>query len=407
MRVPNKSAVAGVAVLLGVGLLSAGCAESGGSADSLEEMEPVVLRVAVPISETSTPGLGMEAFADYARETSDGKLDFEFHYNGTLVPVEELLPGLSTGLADIGLVINAYLPEEFRAGGWVDQLATSVEDRGFPQQTISPAVQARFTFGNEVIREERAAQNIVPLWPLATGPYLLMCADPFETTEDLAGRTVRVGGEPWTTEVTNLGMTPSFLPTGEIYEGLQRGVIDCAYSEPQSIVTQGLMEVGKHIALIDGSMSSGTEFAINKDVWDELPLDAQQILFDAAVPAMTAWAQETMDYWKQMVADGEEMGVTFVPPTEIDQALQEGREAYAEDVAASAPSSVQDPGALRADFEEVAGEWDALWQEHLGIERADKSSLETALEDYSMGSEAIDWDAYEDAMTELLQPVRP
>jgi TRAP-type mannitol/chloroaromatic compound transport system substrate-binding protein len=167
------------------------------------------------------------------------------------------------------------------------------------------------------------------------------------------------------------------------------------------------MEVGKHIALVDGSMSSGAQLAFNKDAWDELPLEAQQILFDATVPAMTAWAQGTVDYWKQLIAEGEEMGITFVPPTEIDQALQESREAQTEEVAASAPSSVQDPDALRADFEEVASEWDALWQEHVGIKRADKSSLETALEDFSMGSEAIDWEAYEAAMTELLQPIRP
>jgi TRAP-type C4-dicarboxylate transport system substrate-binding protein len=412
MRVHNPPTVVGLTALFGAGLLLAGCAGGsdggGGSAGgSLEDMEPVVLRVALPSPETATPGLAMQAFADYASEASDGKLDFEFHYNATLIPGAELLSGLSSGLADIGLVINSYAPDALPVAAWTDQNAPSMLDWGYPKQTVSLAVQHRLWYGNEVLREEQAAQNIAPLFAIASGPYVLMCAEPFTTPDDLAGRITRVGGEPWATEVTELGMTPSFIPANETYEGLQRGVVDCSHTEPSSIVTQSLLEVGRHVSLVNGSQSSGSQLAINKDTWDSLPLEAQQILFDASVPAMTAFSRGTLNYWQQLVTEGQELGVTFVPPVEINEALEENREAYAEGLAASAPSGLEDPEALVAEFEEIATEFDAVWDEQVGVEPVDPADPEGALEAFQAGSDAIDWEAYEAAMTELIAPVRP
>lgn len=411
LRTRLSARALGTTALLGVGLLLAGCAGGGpvpaGATDSLEDMDPVVLRVALPLPETATPSLGMKAFADYAREESNGKLDFEFYFNGTLIPGAELLPGLSSGLADIGLVVNSWAPDKLANGAWADQFAPAVEEWGFPQVAVSSAVQTSFAFGNDVIREELARENVVPLFASATGPFFMLCVDPFETPEDLAGRTVRVGGEPWATEVTKLGMTPIFLPGSETYEGLQRGVIDCTYQDPSSIVTTGLMEVAHHIALTDGSLASGSQLAINKDVWDSLPVAAQQILFDANVPAMIAWSQGTMDLYQDVVEDAQEIGVTFAPIDELDRMIQQNREAHGEDVRSSPPASVKNPDALREDFEDAANQWDALWEEHIGLERASKSSLESTVEAFGMGSEAVDWEAFEAAVTEQLRPVRP
>ncbi|WP_167045540.1 TRAP transporter substrate-binding protein DctP [Salinibacterium sp. ZJ454] len=401
--------------LLGAGLLLAGCAggptgsavESPGAATGLEGMDPVVLRVALPTTETATSSLGMKAVADYVREGSDGKIDFEFFYNGTLIPAAESLPGLSSGVADIGLAVNLWAADSVPAGSWVDQLAPSVEAWGFPQVAISNAVQSRFAFENDVIREELAGVNIVPLFASATGPFLMLCADPVEGPEDLRGRSVRVGGEVWGAEVTNLGMSPIFMPGGEVYEGLQRGVLDCAYMDPNSIVALGLMEVAKHLALTDGSLSSGTQLAMNKDVWDALPAAAQQLFFDATIPATVVWAQETMDAYTAVIENAEEMGVTLAPVEELDRLIQQNREVRVNDLLASPPSSLEDPEALHKDFEDVATEWDSLWEEHLGIKRADKSSLAKTIAAFSMGSEAVDWEAFEAAITELLNPVRP
>jgi TRAP-type C4-dicarboxylate transport system substrate-binding protein len=416
MRLHRPPIIVRLTALFGAALLLAGCGGgsdggSDGGGDSagggLEDMEPVVLRVAIPLPETATPSLGMQAFADYASEASDGKLDFEFHYNATLIPGAELLPGLSSGLADIGLIISAYQPELLPTSAWMAQHAPRIENWGFPKQTIDQAIQARLLFGNEVLREEQAAQNTVPLWGTPSGPYSMLCAEPFTTPEDLAGRQVRVGGEPWATEVTELGMTPAFLPSGETYEALQRGILDCTETDPQTITTQGLMEVGKHLSPINGSQAAVAQLAMNKDSYDALPLEAQQILFDAKVPAMIAFAQGTMDSWKDMFTQAEEMGVTIVPPGEIDELLRENQEAYGEKVAASPPSVLEDPDALVKEYEEIADEYSALWDERVGVEPVDKSDLEAALEGYQMGSEGIDWEEYEAVITELIAPVRP
>ncbi len=412
MRVHNPPTVVGLTALFGAGLILAGCAGgSDGGGDSagggLEDMEPVVLRVALPSPETATPGLGMQAFADYAREASDGKLDFEFYYNATLIPGAELLPGLSSGLADIGLIVTGYQPELLPVATWMAQHAPRIENWGFPKQTIDTPVLTSLVLGNEVLREEQAAQNTVPLWSTPSGPYTMLCTEPFTTPDDLAGRVARVGGEPWATEVTELGMTPSFIPGNETYESLQRGIVDCNHADAGSITSQSLLEVAKYLAPVNGSQAAVGQLAMNKDSYDALPLEAQQILFDAAVPAMVAFAQGTIDAWKEMFTQAQELGVTVVPPGEFNELLLENQEAYGEQVAASPPGVLEDPDALVTEYEEVADEYSALWDEQIGVEPVDASDPGAILEQYQTASEDIDWEAYEAAVTELIAPARP
>lgn len=393
-----------------VGMLAAGCAVGGGSAGgsdaSLADMEPVVLRVAMPQPESSVAPVGMKAFADYATEASDGKLDFEFFYSGTLIPVTELLPGLSSGVADIGMAITPYAPDSLPNAAWTDRWAPSQIDWGFPKASISSAMKTRFSIENDVVREDMEAQNVVPLWSVDFGPYVMLCTEPAETPEALVGRSVRVGGEPHTTEVTNLGMKPSFIPGTDTYEALQRGVIDCSYQDASAAATQGLMGVAKNLILTDGSASSGAGMSINKDTWDSLPAEAQQILRDATVAALTAYAQETLRLYATMIELAEEEGVTITSSEVIDDSLRANRAAQGEAAIADSPAGVADPAAVVVDFRAVAGEWDRLWDQNVGLDRVDSADTAGVIESLSMGPDGIDWTSYEEAVAALLEPVR-
>ncbi|WP_314037690.1 TRAP transporter substrate-binding protein DctP [Dietzia sp. CH92] len=360
----------------------------------------------MPQPENSVAPVGMKAFADYATEASDGKLGFEFFHSGTLIPVAELLPGLSSGVADIGMTITPYAPDSLPNAAWTDRWAPSQIDWGFPKASISSVMKTRFSIENDVVRSDMESENTVPLWSVDFGPYVMLCTEPAETPADLAGRSVRVGGEPHTTEVTNLGMTPSFIPGTDTYEALQRGVIDCSYQDASAAATQGLMGVAKNLILTDGSASSGAALSINKDTWDSLPAEAQEILRDATVAALTAYAQETLRLYAAMIELAQEEGVTITSSAELDELLRNNRAAQGEAAIADSPASVADPSAVVADFQAIAGEWEQLWDQNIGLERVDSADTAGVIDSLSMGPDGVDWSSYEQAVAALLEPVR-
>src|SRR5690606_34737615 len=72
------------------------------------------------------------------------------------------------------------------------------------------------------------------------------------------------------------------LAVQELYEGLQRGVIDCASSGPLSLGLMGSVEVAPHVRYSPSTGFAGgfASVVINSDVWTELPLPAKQLLHD-------------------------------------------------------------------------------------------------------------------------------
>lgn len=401
----HRFAVVGIALtVLG------GCTisdETSGAADgSLADMDPIVLKVALPYPETASVPAGVRAFTEAAHTASEGKIDFEYYYNSTLIPSAELLPGLSSGIADIGVAVSGYAPDKLPNAAWIDQWAPSQSDWGFPQVSISQAFKTRFLIESEMVRGDMDNQNIVPLWSLDFGPYLMLCVDPVGEPEDLEGRSVRVGGEPFTTEVKNLGMVPSFIPAPETYEALQREIIDCAYQPASSILTQGLLEVAKNLVLTDGTSSSGSAVSINKDSWDGLPEEARRILREATIPALTTYAKETMSAHSDLIAQAKSQGIDFHSSVSLDNILRENRRAQGEAAMAAYPPSIEDPDAVVGRFRDLAAEWNALWGAEVGLERADSSNTADVVEALEMGPDGVDWDAYEQAVSAIVNPVR-
>ncbi|WP_314037689.1 TRAP transporter substrate-binding protein DctP [Dietzia sp. CH92] len=403
-RVGRGAAAAIALTVLGGCAISAGSSGTGGG--SLDDVDPIVLKVALPYPETASVPAGVRAFTEAARNASKGKLDFEYYYNSTLIPSAELLPGLSSGIADIGVAVSSYAPDKLPDAAWIDQWVPSQTDWGFPQVTISQTLKTRFLIEDEIVREDMESQNVVPLWSLDFGPYLMLCVDAVNKPEDLAGRSVRVGGEPFTTEVKNLGMVPSFIPAPETYEALQREVIDCAYQPASSILTQGLLEVAKNLLLTDGTSSSGSAISINKTTWDGLTDEAKQILRESTVSALTTYAKETMDAHADLIAQAKSQKVAIHSDEELDNTLRENRQAQGEAAIAAYPPSIEDPDAVVDRFRDLAAEWDDLWRARVGLKPANSAKTEDIVKALEMGSEGVDWGAFEQAVSAFVEPVR-
>jgi len=122
-------------------------------------------------------------------------------------------------------------------------------------------------------------------------PEMAMCtsaelfgwfAKPVTSINDFKGMKFRTAGI-WGDMLTKAGAAVVTMPGGEIYESMQRGVIDAfEFSTPGVDYAAGFHELG---AYVHGpgihAPQSAFEFLVHTDTWDSLPADLQAILAHA------------------------------------------------------------------------------------------------------------------------------
>ncbi|MCA8927050.1 MAG: TRAP transporter substrate-binding protein DctP [Alphaproteobacteria bacterium] len=113
---------------------------------------------------------------------------------------------------------------------------------------------------------------------------------PLKTLEDLKGLRIRMSGRPQGVILDKLGAVQVQLPGGEVYQALERGVIDAAeFSTPGVDWSLGFQEITTNW-MVPGWHQPGSTggIAINLDSWNALD-DWTKNLLRTAADATLAW----------------------------------------------------------------------------------------------------------------------
>ncbi|WP_305985733.1 TRAP transporter substrate-binding protein [Roseibium sp. MMSF_3544] len=117
---------------------------------------------------------------------------------------------------------------------------------------------------------------------LGVYPYsaqVVYCRDAMTGLSDLEGRKIRASGSAIGDFVEALGATAVSMSFGEVVQGLQTGVIDCAITGSMSGFNARWSEVATHIYELPIAWSPVVLVA-NGDVWDGLDAQVQEFLID-------------------------------------------------------------------------------------------------------------------------------
>lgn len=377
------------AVLVAVGTAAAlsGCstpATGGGE-------ETITLNVADILAENTSSGLAWQAFADAVGEASDGRIQFEFNWSGSLMAPDEVLSGLGAGVADMSVILPVYTPSDLPISNWLAGLATT--DLGFPAGLLQGVgAHAEAVLSSDVVIDEFAQHNVRLLTPAYANQFFdMVCKEPVSSLADVAGLNVRTPGQVWADEAAALGMTPVPLAPTEIFEGLQRGVIDCAIAQPSAHIGYGLWEVAPYYVPAPFTGWNSYYLSINEDTWAGLSSDDQQILADNMSVWVTTYAQEQIRSYQTLLVEGAtEHGVELVAPSrELVQTLTAFQEARTAKLAETAPASLGDAEAFLADYAAAMEKWATIIEDELGI---DSPALESSDADQLFETFTADYD---------------
>ncbi|MFA7112467.1 MAG: TRAP transporter substrate-binding protein DctP, partial [Sphaerochaeta sp.] len=131
---------------------------------------------------------------------------------------------------------------------------------------------------------------------------------PIKSVADVKGMKVRVQqSEVAIKMVELLGGAATPMAYGEVYQGLQTGVIDAAENDFVSYYTSGHYEVAKYYSL-DAHMAPPAMLLMSQTSWNKLNDSQKQAVREAAKEAAVWQRQAMMDFQNESRAKVEEAG---------------------------------------------------------------------------------------------------
>jgi len=326
----SKASIAGAAIttLAMMGGLTA-CAEESASGDesggagvehgaSLEEFQeafadvsPVEINWQSPAAKGSPVDDTYQTYIDYVEEYSDGKITFNVAYSNAIAGATEIDDAIRDGRLDLGNILPVYEPDQYPANAALAN--TSFVGTQAPAVAPLEVHAAHNAAALEVpqVTEELEAAGMHVLLPWYSGDSNgILCSSPASTKEELEGLQVVAAGEVNAAELKAAGATPVSMDYTELFESLQRGAVDCSLNSMRVTSLMGLAPVADDFTIDEeiGLAKTPGALAINKDLWDSLPLVAQQVLHDGTEILLQAniegSTQFQVDGLKELVDNG-------------------------------------------------------------------------------------------------------
>ncbi len=227
---------------------------------------------------------------EVARRTG-GRVVVEHYPGQTLTEARQCYDGVVTGLSDLGLSVLAYTRGRFPVMAAVDL------PLGYTSGRVATAV------ANAVYQEFKPKEllDTQVMYLHAHGPGLLHTkGKSVRKLEDIKGLKIRAHGTS-ALVVGALGGTPVPKPMPETYQMLQKGVVDGAVFPFEANKGWKLGEVTDYATAAFSAAYTTTFFVVmNKDKWQALPADIQQIITEINAE----WALKHGEAWDSSDMEG-------------------------------------------------------------------------------------------------------
>lgn len=292
----NKRIISIMAIGLALLLVMAGCSDSKGDKE-----------YSISYSTWANPGepayKGMEKFKEIVEEKTDGDITVELFAGNQLGTTEEqneqvklgtieMMSSGDPGMKEIEYLSLPYLMESNEH--WVNVLESDIGQKW-----------------NDALKEEMGLLNI---GILPRGPRVISTNKEVNTPEDLKGLKLRAPTRDYYVKTFEaLGANPTPMDFGEVYSGLQTGVVDGQENPLETFYSAGFQEVQDYI-INSNHMYKPAFVTINNDFFEGLPEDYQEIILDAAVESQEYADEELKSSEESMIEELEEVGITFVDP---------------------------------------------------------------------------------------------
>lgn len=264
--------------------------------------QSVTLTLAHQYPSTQPIGDGYNLWAKRVEELSNGDIKVRVFPGSTLIGSDESFSAVSTGSVSASNMIGGF------QGGDIPELGAITmpflfDDYGHYKRAVDGGLR-------ELVSGWYEAKNIKLLSFFPKGNDQVFHKSKFLTNpEDFVGAQIRGVGGVSDAVLTALGANVVRLPTTEVTQGLQRGVVDGIVTNCVAHIGRSWFEQAPYASVV--SLKNDIEsLGLNLDVWKGLTEEQQKVVLDAA-SEMEAFEWELMERVesKDCFADWEERKV--------------------------------------------------------------------------------------------------
>ena len=212
-------------------------------------------KIATSVQANGTAGKLLKEFADSVEQRSQGTLKFKIYHGGILGDQLQYFQHIQRGVIDLGLINSASLetvipslgvmnmPYLFRS---VDEYREVMNNQSFRQTLFQSAKKYHFGFLGYISSDFRSIYSTKPI----------------KSMQDLTALRLRTISSPTYMEtLSKFGAVPTAMSFGELYAGMQQGVVDGAEGGIAGVHQAKFSDIAKHVLLTEHTRL--TDFVIS------------------------------------------------------------------------------------------------------------------------------------------------
>ncbi|WP_213451373.1 TRAP transporter substrate-binding protein [Rhizomonospora bruguierae] len=305
----KRSSLRLLAAVITVGLAATGCSRPTNSADGGTKARNLVFAYITP--ETFPYHDGAKKFKELIEQNSGGKFTVQLHPAGQLGNERDINESILDGAVHIGVGAGALAGLAPSVN--LLELPFLIKNQDHMQRVIDSPAAAELA---KRIKEEGKFEVID--W-FSTGDSSIQSVDrPIRTPADLKGLKLRSIENPALADaLQTLGANPTPMPFGEVYTGVQTGVVKGATLDWGSVYSLKLHELIKYATTPDVAfLAEPRPVIMSSAFWDSLS-DEERKLIDESMAEAAKYEREVFRTKQQEAIDNVvKAGVTL---TDIDE----------------------------------------------------------------------------------------
>jgi TRAP-type C4-dicarboxylate transport system substrate-binding protein len=248
------------------------------SAAIAQEYPTMNLRLGHTYAPTTVQSQIDQWFVDEIEKRSGGKIKIRIFWSEALGKNVEMLDLIGSGAMELGIIVPSFFPTRLPLSSITNALPLA-----FDSSKQAQIIQTELVAKIPEIQEEYRRNKVWPIFSHGLGVFRLQCVKPLATVADLKNLRIRSYGEHVPKLWGAFGAVGVTALPPEIYEGLQRGKLDCAYFPTDLAHSFKLHEVAKYWSTANFGALSTWPILVNYDTWhNKWPENVKKLIMDVA-----------------------------------------------------------------------------------------------------------------------------
>ncbi len=235
------------------------------------------------------PSKALTPWVKQVEDATKGRLKLQVYPSQTLVKGIDMWKAASAGTIDIGWCVQSYWPDN-------TPLSDVISLPGLPFKSAEKSSEVLWKLYEKYPAIQAEYKQVMPLALYTATPFFIISSKKqVKSLEDLKGMKVRFVGGPAVEHAKALGAVPTPMPMPEVYQSLDKGVIDAAAAPWEAVHAFRLYEVGKFVTI---APLSTVYFSIcaNRAKIMSLPADVrEQLMSVGGLKGSLHWGKNFFD----------------------------------------------------------------------------------------------------------------